>query len=347
MKKLAICIVILLLLTSCAQSKLEKYQDEFYGLFDTHIVITGYAKSEAEFERYSRIVYGELEYLHQQFDIYNTYQGINNLKTVNDQAGISPVKVDPVIITLLEEAKLAYEETDGAVNIALGAVLELWHEYREQGIAHPESATVPPAEELLQAAQHMSIQDIEIDKEAGTVYLTDPAMSLNVGAIAKGFAVQQATDKAREAGLTSGIINAGGNVCVIGAPAGDRDHWNVGVQGPSAGSGESSDIIDVLHIVDMSAVTSGSYQRYYIVDDVIYHHIIDPETMLPANQYQSVTVIHEDSTTAEILSTALFILPYDKGVALVESKEAQAMWVQSDGVVLTTEGYRSYSDGYD
>ena len=122
-------------------------------------------------------------------------------------------------------------KTGGKVNAAMGGVLRIWHDYRKQGTEDPEAARLPTVQELEAAAAHTDFGDVEIDEDAGTVYLRDPEMSLDVGALAKGFAVQSAIDKAKEAGMVSGFINAGGNVSVIGKPLDGRDAWVIGEPG--------------------------------------------------------------------------------------------------------------------
>ena len=126
-------------------------------------------------------IYDNLEEYHQLYDIYNDYKEINNLKTINDNAGIKPVQVDQRIIDLLTFSKDVYNKTNGKVNIAFGAVLQLWHDYRTEGVDNPEEAQLPPMDELIAASEHTNIEDLIINQEAGTVYIKDPDMRLDVG----------------------------------------------------------------------------------------------------------------------------------------------------------------------
>ena len=120
------------------EEKLTKYDTQFFELFDTVTSVTGYARDEKTFQSYVDVFYDELKEYHQLYDIYNDYEGINNIKTINDHAGIEPVEVDDKIIQMLEEAVDIYELTDGNMNVAMGSVLSIWHEYREAGLKHPE-----------------------------------------------------------------------------------------------------------------------------------------------------------------------------------------------------------------
>ena len=144
----------------------QKYSESFFDAFDTVTTVVVYAKSEAEFRTYYDIVESRFRELHRLYDIYNTYPGINNLKTVNDNAGVRPVEVDQRIIDLIESAREWRARTGGKANIAMGAVLRIWHDYREHGRDFPDEASLPPMEELVKAARHTDLEKVVVDKEA-------------------------------------------------------------------------------------------------------------------------------------------------------------------------------------
>jgi thiamine biosynthesis lipoprotein len=319
----------------------RKFSGEFFDAFDTAVAFTAFTKDESEFEKYLASVRGEMTRLHRLFDIYNDYDGLSNIKTINEAAGAAPVKVSADILDLLETAKGAYADTGGAVNVALGPVLSIWHGYRERTMINSADAAVPSYAELISASSHISPDDIEIDRDNSTVRLRHPDMRLDVGAIAKGFAVQRAVECARDAGLESGLINAGGNVAVIGLPLDGREAWNIGVQAPA--DEDTSRVIDVLNLTGGAAVTSGNYQRYFIIGGRRYHHIIDPKTLYPARGVKAVTVLHPDSAAADTLSTAAFILPYAEARGMIAKHGAEAIWLLEDGRVEMTDGYRRLS----
>jgi len=240
-----------------------------------------------------------------------------------------------------------YELTKGRVNIALGSVLSIWHNYREAGKDDPENAKIPPMDELKAASQHTDINNIVIDEEAKTVYLKDKDMSLDVGAIAKGYAVEVVAKEVEGAGLKSAIISVGGNVRTIGSPPEGKKTWAIGLQDPFSEIQGTQNIVDTVYVNDMSVVTSGDYQRYYEVNGTLYHHIIDPDTLMPANYFKSVSVIYPDSGTADALSTCLFLLPYEEGYSLIESIQgAEALWILKDGSMKYTPGYKEISYKY-
>lgn len=332
------------MLLSCSGPGEKRYEASFLELFDTASVVVGYAKSEDDFTKYSQKVYDELKVYNELFDIYNDYDGINNIKTINDNAGIKPVKVDKKIIDLLSFSEEMYEKTDGKVNVAFGAVLSLWHDHREAGLNNPDRATLPDYEELKKQNEHTNIEDMIIDKNASTVYLQDGSMSLDVGAIAKGYAVEQVSLFIQKEGMKNGMISVGGNVRTFGEKydeKGKRVPWTVGIQNPDTSSDRKS-LYD-LHLSGYSLVTSGVYERYYVVDGKHYHHIIDPETLMPAKYFLSISIVCKDSGMADALSTAVFNMPYEEGSKMVEGlKGVEALWVFPDSTMKYSSGFEKW-----
>lgn len=333
-------LLIAVLATGCAypQKEQEKtvskkqYTANFLELFDTVTTIIGYAQTEEEFGEITDEIYDKLEKYHQLFDIYHEYEG-NNIKTINDQAGIAPVKVDEEIIELLLECKEYYKVTGGKVNVAMGSVLNLWHEAREDGINNPLEASLPDESALKEASMHCNIDDVVIDEAASTVYITDPDLRLDVGAIAKGWATERVCREAPE-GL---LVSVGGNVRATG-PKQEGIPWVVGIQTPW---GDHSEYVHTLYVNQESVVTSGDYQRYYTVDGEIYHHLIEPATLYPGKQWKSVSIVCEDSGLADALSTALFLLPKEEGQKLLDQYNAFACWIVSEEEIYYSEGFES------
>ncbi len=333
MKKLTVFLLCLVLLAGCAPQEPgpKQYTATFLSLFDTMTTIVGKADSEEAFQATVQPVREELERYHRLFDIYNDYEGLNNLKTVNDRAGTEPVQVDTAILELLADCKNYYDATGGMFNPAMGAVLRLWHQAREDGLNDPANAYLPDASALQAAASHMDPEDILLDWENSTVFFRDPALKIDVGAVAKGWAVQ----KIRETAPAGLLISVGGNVCATGPKDPSGTPWAVGIQDPD----RSSHYLHILNISSGSVVTSGSYQRAYAVDGKLYHHIIDPVTLYPSPLWTSVTVVCGDSGLADVLSTSLFLLDREAGLRLLEQFHAHAMWVD-------TAGSQYYSPGF-
>lgn len=322
------------------EAAMNRYTATFLNVFDTRTEVVGYAESEEEFNAQVELLKEKLMRYHKLFDIYNDYENMNNIKTINDNAGVAPVAADPEIIDLLIFCKEMYERSEGQVNVAMGSVLSIWHTYREAGMEHPEKALLPDMEELRAAQQHTDIDGLRIDKEAGTVYLEDPEMSLDVGGIGKGYAAQRTAEYAKELGMDSLLLSVGGNVCAVGSRL-DGSLWTVGIQNPDPDGSER--YVQKLRVSDCSVVTSGNYQRYYMVDGKRYCHIIDPDTLMPADYFDSVTVVTEDSGLADAMSTTLYNMTPEEGLAYVnQDPQLEAVWILKDGSFRYSDGFAAY-----
>ena len=334
-KRILVICLLAAVLAGCAMPGVRKeqviYEATFLTLFDTVTVIKGPAENQDAFTELSGNIYDELEYYHQLFDIYHSYEGMSNLKTVNDMAGIAPVQVDQAIVDLLNDCRSYYELTGGRVNVAMGSVLKLWHEARSHGLDHPDQAKVPEMAALERAARHTSMDTVVIDEDASAVFITDPEVQLDVGAVAKGWAAQRVAEKAPEGML----LSIGGNVCATG-PKREDVPWVIGVRNPA---GAADDYLHTLYVTGGSYVTSGDYQRAYMVDGELYHHIIDPQTLMPSAYWRSVTIACGDSGLADALSTALFLLPRDEGQQLLDKSGAMALWVDAEGNLYYSPGF--------
>ena len=210
----------ILLLCSCGLADprpIKTQSKQYYEYFDTVSAIYSYlGDTEEEFAANCAVVSSVLGEYHKLFDIYYEYSEINNLRTVNRNAGKAPVKVDGKLIDFLLYAKEIYALTDGETNIAMGSVLKLWHDCREDAFDNPSAAVIPTDAELLEAAAHTDINNLIIDEENSTVYLADPNMRLDVGALGKGYATERAREALVARGVTSYVLNIGGNISAIG-----------------------------------------------------------------------------------------------------------------------------------
>ena len=339
-KVIAVLMLFCILLCSCKpEQQKNKYTAHSFDYFDTVATITGYETSQAEFDKISNEIFSQLAEYHKLYTIYHRFDGMENLCTINEvkDGAHRTVKVDRRIIDMLLYAKEMYNKTDGMLNIAMGSVLSLWHDYRTIGKDNPENASLPPMAQLLEAAKHTDIDKVLIDEENLNVTLTDPLMKLDVGAIAKGYATEQIALYLEEKGVTGYLLNIGGNVRAIGSKP-DGSDWLVGIE-----NANRDDYLAYLEIADKSVVTSGSYQRYYTVDGKRYHHIIHPDTQMPATEFTSVSILCKDSGLGDALSTAIFCMPLEKGKTLIESmNEVEAMWLSVDGNITVSSGWNKY-----
>lgn len=332
MKRLtALLLCLLLVLPSCASQgeSYQKFQHYFFGTFDTIITLIGYEKDEAAFQSHAALAEERMRRYHEIFDQYNAYDGVRNLCLVNQQAAIAPTPVEPELMDLLLLVRDWQGRYGDVTNPAMGAVLSLWHDARLGGVSLPDDA------KLQAAALHTDYSRVILDEEAGTVFFDDPALQLDLGAVAKGYAAQLTADALRAQGFTSFILNAGGNVVCGDAPLDGRTEWTVAIEDVDAVSTRYK-----IGVVNQSVVTSGDYQRYYEVDGKRYHHLIDPTTLYPATYVQSVSILHPDSGLADFLSTTAFLLPYEQSRALIESiPEAEGVWLLTDGTEHWTDGF--------
>jgi thiamine biosynthesis lipoprotein len=329
------CIVLSVVsFSSCDIQPKKKFKAYYFDYFDTATTIVGWEKSQEDFDRTCEIIKSELEFYHKQYTIYNSYEGINNICALNKkEKGVhKELKVDESVIDLLLYCKELYSKTDGKLNVAMGSVLSIWHDYRNDGMNNPVDAKLPPMEKLEEASRHTSMDCIIIDAEKGTVFISDPEVRLDVGAVAKGWAAQRAAEHA-PAGM---LMSVGGNVCATG-PKYQGTPWVIGVRDPA---GAADDYLHTLYVSGGSVVTSGDYQRTYMVEGKLYHHIIDPDTLMPSEYWRSVTVVSPDSGLADALSTALFLLDREEGQRLLDACGAEAMWVDGAGNCYYSPAFR-------
>ncbi len=343
MKKITSLFLILTLIiltfsvTGC--SRKEKLTDYSFDYFDTITTIIGYENDADTFKENCKKIKGWLSEYHRLYDIYTTYDGLVNLCTINRSQG-ETLKVDPKIIELLEFSKDLHSKNP-KFNIAMGSLLSVWHDYREYGINHPEDAVLPSSKELQEAAGHIDFSNLVIDSKNNTVLISDPELTLDVGAIAKGFAAEKVAEKMLKNGMKGYLLNLGGNVKIVGKHQGNKK-WTVGIENPDKTSAEAF-VAELSLGANMSLVTSGSYQRYFTVEGKNYNHIIDSSTLYPAEYFTSVSILCEDSGLADGLSTLLFCLPYEDGKKIIEGYEdVHALWITADGEKLYSENFKDF-----
>lgn len=366
LKKLVLSLLslsMMMIMTGCSK-KYELMSHYITGPFDTITTYMSYVSSEDEFNEQCDYIEEQLNYYDQLFDKYNTYNGMNNLKTINDNAGKKAIEVDQALIDLLNLSIERNRKISSKVNIAFGSVINIWHDYREEAESHDGVGTVPSDEELEKANQHTSIDSIEIDEKKKTVYINDALASIDVGATAKGYAIELIKDGLIEMGVDNFLLSGGGNVASHGQRKIQKegefylddcaDKFCVGIESPQDGNyAASADDPDseneaVLVVQGESIVTSGDYQRFYQdVNGVRYHHLIDPETLYPAVHFRSVSIITEDSGLADFLSSAVFLMEYEEGLKLVNSLDGvEAIWLLEDGKIKMSDGLKDNDNVY-
>lgn len=322
----------------------KKLDKTYYEYFDTVTTLLTYSDDEDEFKRISEVLEKELAKYHKLYNSYDEFEGVNNFKTINDKAGVEPVKVEPEIIELIDYSKEMYELTGGKINIALGRVLEVWHNYRDIATKDPDSAAIPSDKELEEAAKHKDIDAIEVDHENSTVFIKDPEVRIDIGAIGKGFATEKIAEVLKNEGFTSGLLSVGGDDVIIGLnPNNEEGKWKIAVQNPFLDQ-KDKPYAAVVDVSDTTFVTSGDYQRYFTVDGKNYHHIIDPETNYPSDKWKSVSVTTDSIALADTLSTYLFLIDQEEGQKILDENNALGYWIDTEGNEYKSEGWDEIED---
>ncbi|MCR5674081.1 MAG: FAD:protein FMN transferase [Lachnospiraceae bacterium] len=251
------------------------------------------------------------------------------------------LRIAPETARLIDESLIWRERTRGAFSPALGAVISLWN------FGGDPPGPVPNEKNINEALSHTDASGIHVTRsgnDPGTarIRIDDPRLLIDLGGIAKGYIADRMKEQLTAGGVTSAVINLGGNVLLIGAHP-DGSDFRIGIRDPKVREEENTDNSPLLTIPvrDQSVVTSGIYERYFIENGVRYHHVLDPETGCPADTgLASVTILSGDSTTGDALSTACLVLGQEKGQALIESLPGvEALFVSTDGVISSTPGF--------
>lgn len=294
---------------------------------DTQIYIKLYGTSEKKLEDAIAKVEALYQEYHQLTDRYQEYEGIINpyviLKNTEES---DTLIINPKLYFILELSQ-TWHQKDPLFDITIGDIIDVWKKYREAGTG------VPTTEELESANQKK--KDLIL---LGNHTIRNNHVNLDLGSVAKGYTTEEARKLLESLGISTYLINAGGNV-VVGEPYQKKD-YTIGIEDPT---NQRKEMFTVVHGTNLSVVTSGGYERFYEYNGVKYHHIISPITLYPTSYSKSVTVLTKNSAEADILSTILFLLPIDEGMNLVESLEGtEAIWYTADNMVVRSSHMNLY-----
>lgn len=332
-KNLLLCIFSLCFMLGGCQGKTSDYvkiSEQFFAM-DTYITYTIYTR-ESEVDTTKMLLMqanAEFEKIAQLANRFEMYDGIENVASINAQAGVSPVTVDEQLISMVQTAQQVMEQSEGAFSIVLGPISDVWRQYQEGMLTGiPDQTMLDALRPLLDAS------NLEVNEQEQTIYLTTPGMVLDLGGIAKGYATDYVAHWLEEQGVEHGIVNAGGNVKTIGThPV--NETFRIGLQDPD----DLGAVFGSVSIGATSVVTSGDYQRYFEYDGQRYHHLLDPNTLQPARLYRSVSVIVEDSMLADALSTALFVMEQVEGEAFIQRyyPDVAVLWYTQTGEIIMND----------
>ncbi|MDH7494473.1 MAG: FAD:protein FMN transferase [Bacillota bacterium] len=264
----------------------------------------------------------------------------SDVAELNRNAGGLPSSVAGDTLYVVKRAKEYADLSNGKFDVAIGPLVQLW------GIG-TKHAKVPSPEDIAVAKQLVHHGEVEVDESGGTVRLPKAGMALDLGAIAKGYAADEAAEVLTERGVESAFIDLGGNILVVGSRP-DGSPWRVGIQDPWKERGAT---FAVLSVRDTAVVSSGTYERFFEQHGRRYHHIIDPDTGYPAETgVVSATIVARRAVDADALSTAVFLLGPSDGMGLVERLPGiEAVIVTEVREVLVSPGLKGaieISDGW-
>jgi len=328
MKKILISIILILIIVIGLHfSNYSKLYEKDYYYMDTYINVKIYSNNSKKvnkaFEEIDKI-YNEY---HKLTDRYNSYQGITNLYTINNNVlNNEYLEIDEELYNLIKYGINMYNLSNGKIDISMGNVIDVWKGYRESGLG------IPTLEEL-KYVNYNNIDQIELKDNK----IKNNNLNIDLGSISKGYTTKIVGEYLNSIGLNKYLINAGGNV--LAGTSYKKDKYKIGLENPN----NPNDIFKIINIENKAVITSGGYNRYYEYNGIRYHHIIDPNTLFPANNMKSVTVITSDSAYGDFLSTYLFLLPVEDGMEYVNKLEdVEAIWYLNDDTIKTSKGIDKY-----
>ena len=336
-KLLSIALVVLLLLSGCAGKEKEAKAPEpelltspykkTEFLMGTIVTLKIYDEGK---EEVLETAFDRIKYLAAHITV-NENEKRSEIDEINRKAGIEPVKVTKDIYELIEAGEAYSVDTEGTFDITIGPLTNLWR------IGFPD-ARKPEQSEIDAVLPLIDYEQVELNKKDQTVYLKNQGMQLDLGAIAKGFITDEVVEVLKDNGVTTAIVDLGGNIYVLGNNPSGRD-WTVGIQDPLSSRGET---IGKMTETNRSIVTSGIYERYLEVDGETYHHLLNPDDGYPFNNdIAGVSIVTEKSIDGDGLSTSLFSKGIQDGLQFIEQYEgAEAIFVSTDNKVYITSGLK-------
>jgi thiamine biosynthesis lipoprotein len=262
--------------------------------------------------------------------LMSTWKEGSDILRLNDAAGKTAVGVSAEVREILHASQEVSEWTAGKFDITFAALSGLWK------FDHDIDGQVPDRSQIAPRLPLIDYRAVTIDDRAGTASLARPGMRVNLGGIGKGYAVDRAVTILRDAGLSDFMIQSGGDLYAAGK-RGDRP-WRVGIQDPR---GAPDTLFAALEITEAAFSTSGDYERFFMRDGHRYHHILDPDTGEPASRSRSVSIVAKNATVTDGLSTGVFILGGEEGMALIEKlPDVEGVIVTAENQVLVSSGLK-------
>jgi len=299
--KSLIILLTITLLGACALQEANKYSAT-RNIMGTFIEITVLGVEEQKAGEAINAAFAEVDKVN---ELMSSYIPQSQVSEISRMAGIKAVPADSSLIEIVQEAVKYSELSGGAFDVTVGPLIKLWGFYKKEG-------ETPTSEKIAEARKIVGYENISIDLVKKTVHLTKKEMLLDLGGIAKGWAVDKAVGKLKELGIRDALINAGGDIYALGDKSGNN--WTIGIRKP-----DKTGIYCKLAVADRAVVTSGCYERYIEVNGERHCHIINPGTGMPVKHFYSVTVIANNAADADALATSVMVMGAKKGIDLLEN----------------------------
>ena len=326
-----IAIIILSIIGVAVYNYIDRDNLERYSrtelILDTIFEVTIFVDEEIEGDPLVREAFDKVRALEK---VMSRFVANSDVDKINQQAGMEPVEVDPRTFYVIEKSLYFSEVSQGKFDVTIAPLLSLW------GFGTGEEREPPADEEIEEALSLVDYQEIELDEESMTVFLPREGMALDLGGIAKGYIVDEIADFLEGEGVEHGTVNAGGDIRALGTRI-DGNPWRIGITHPR----DRENVIAVIPVSQEAIVTSGDYERFFTQEGERYHHILDPDTGQPAGEVMSVTIVAPDCITADSLSTAVFVLGVEEGIALLENmSQVEGMIVDLQEEIHVTRGLK-------
>ena len=325
-----ICSILILITPPMTLPEQQTYSNTTI-LMGTEMTITVVSRNAKQAYNAIDLAFAEIKRIESMMSIYNPQSDLSLLNEFSseDTENIdTPMKIDPELYLVIEESIKVSELTDGAFDITVNPILELWSDVKKTKV-------FPTDEQVTATLQSVGYRSLELSDNS--ISFNQPSMSINLGGIAKGYAVDRAIAVLESEGIRSAIVNAGGDIRTYGAKP-DSTDWSIALRNPR----DPDDYITIIQSKDMAVVTSGDYERFFDTENGRVIHIADPRTGYSAKGTMGVTIIAKDATFADALATGIFVLG-KSSLDIIESlPDTEALLIDENRTVYRTSGFQKY-----
>jgi thiamine biosynthesis lipoprotein len=322
----ALCLTALLFTTASAAPAKLTYTDKAMGTF---VTVWFWTDKEADAAKAAEAMFKEM---HRLDGVMTTWTDTSEVSKINASAGKKPVAVSAETFEVIERAQDISKKSGGVFDITVGAFKGMWKFDEDM------DGSLPDPKDVKKRLANIGYKDVVLDKKKKTVFLKRKGMSITLGGIAKGYAVDKCAELLKKAGFNDFMIQAGGDMYVSGKTTGrkENENWVVAIRDPR---GKEGDMFAAMPIENHSFSTSGDYERGFVKAGKRYHHILDPRDGQPASLSRSVTIRAKDAFTADSWSKVMFILGHDAGMALIKKyklADFEVVWIDDKNEVHMT-----------